>query len=68
MSAPQRRIDDRIRLICAKVSGASNGDVEPALKELLTLVHEKSERLKLRAARLLLNGEHLEGERRVSHS
>jgi hypothetical protein len=66
-NAPQRRIDDRIRLLCATLSGVSNGDVKPALKELLILVHQKSERLKLQAVRLLLNGERLEGERRAPH-
>ena len=64
MRAPERRIDDRIRQLCARAMVASDGDVEPALQELLDLVHQKMEELKRRAARLLLKGEHLEPERR----
>ena len=67
MTVPQRRIDDRIRQLCAKAMGASNGDEAPVLRELLVLVHQKGERLKSRAAKLLLNGEHLDGERRKSY-
>jgi len=37
---------------------------EPALQERLRLAHQKNERLKRRAARLLLKDEHLEPERR----
>jgi hypothetical protein len=43
---------------------ASDGDIEPALQELLELVHQKLEELKRRAARALLKGEHLQPERR----
>lgn len=57
-----RRIDDRIRQLCAVA--ATDDDSEPFLQELLQLVHVKSERLRTRAARLLLNSEHLEPERR----
>lgn len=66
MSPPQRRVDDRIRSLCARVQSASNGDLEPLLQELLSLVRQKSERLKRRAARLLLKRDHLEAERRKS--
>ena len=66
MSVPNRRIDDRIRALCAKLKSAPDGDVENLLSELLKLVRQKNERLKGRAARLLLKGEHLEPERRVS--
>ena len=66
MSVPQRRIDDRLRRVCAKALTADGGKLEALRQELLTLVHQKMERLKTRAARLLLNGEHLEGERRKS--
>ncbi len=67
MRFPQRRIDDRIRKLCTKLKAAASAsarDVEPVLQELLGLVHRKNERLKRRAARLLLKGEHLEPERR----
>lgn len=60
----QRRVDDRIRELYAKAATASSGDLEPILQELLELVHQKLERLKRRAARLLLKGAHLEPERR----
>jgi hypothetical protein len=62
---PQRRIDDRIRKLCATAQAASHRDLEPILQELLALVHQKVERLRRRAARLLLKGEHLEPERRA---
>ena len=64
MSVPQRRIDDRIRQLCANVTAGSCADAEPALQELLALFRQKAERLKMRAGKLLLNGEHLDGERR----
>ena len=63
MSVPQRRVDDRIRAACSRLVN-SNGHFEDAVKDFLTLVHDKTLRLKRRAGRLLLNGEHLEGERR----
>ena len=66
MRTPERRIDDRIRELCAKLKATSNSDLEPILQELLELVHQKMERLRRRAARLLLKGEHLEPERRSS--
>jgi len=66
MSFPQRRIDDRIRAACAKAVAASSEDLEHFLQEFLLLVHEKSERLKARAVRLLVKGERLEHERRDS--
>lgn len=64
MRVPQRRIDDRLRRACSKALTASERDRECILRELLTLIHIKSERLKRRAARLLLNGDGLEPERR----
>lgn len=64
MGVPQRRIDDRIRKISKKALTASDQDRERILAELLELVHAKSERLKRRAAKLLLSGKHLEPERR----
>ena len=66
MSVPQRRIDDRLRKLSAKALAASDKERESILQELLELVHRKGERLKRRAARLLLKGEELEGERRTT--
>ena len=65
MGVPLRRLDDRIRAACSRLVN-SNGAFEDAVNDFLTLLHGKSERLKSRAGRLLLNGEHLEGERRKS--
>lgn len=68
MRFPQRRIDDRLRKLCAKAIIAPDGDRETILQEVLELVHQKSERLKRRAARLLLKGSHLEPERKsITH-
>jgi hypothetical protein len=66
MSVPRRRLDDRLREICAKLRTASADELEDTLQELLALVHRKAERLKARAGRLLLQGEQLEPERRKS--
>ena len=65
LDVPKRRIDDRIRALCARLTACGNGDLEPILQELLELVHRKNERLARRAARLLLKGQHLEPERRA---
>ena len=64
MSDPQRRLDDRLRALCTQAKKAADDDLEPILQELLTLVHRKGERLKTRAARLLLEGESLGPDRR----
>jgi hypothetical protein len=64
MPTPQRRIDDRIRVACARLLSASNKDFRAALREILRLISEKNHRLKTRAAKLLLKGEHLSEERR----
>jgi len=66
MPVPRRRLDDRLREICAKLRTASNGELEDSLQELLALIHRKAERLKARGGRLLLQGEQLEPERRKS--
>ena len=68
LSVPQRRLDDRLRELSAQARTASNRNLKPLLREFLALVHQKSERLKRRAARLLLMGEELEPERRRSMS
>ncbi len=62
MSSPERRIDDRIRILCSKLAAPPNGDFENLLQELLELIHEKVERLRTSAARLLLKGEPLESQ------
>jgi hypothetical protein len=52
-----RRLDDRIRHLCALVTEASNGEVDVILQELLGAVHEKIERLRGLATNQLLGGE-----------
>ena len=65
-AVPRRRLDDRLREICAKLRTASNDELEDSLQELLALIHRKAERLKARGGRVLLQGEQLEPERRKS--
>jgi hypothetical protein len=57
---PTRRLDDRIRQLCAEIaktptgSGPLSPEVEATLQELLGAIHEKTERLRSLAARKLL--------------
>ena len=64
MDIPQRRLDDRLRTLCGQALHASVDELKFIREELLSLIHQKVERLKRRGARLLLNGDHLEPERR----
>ena len=52
-----RRLDDRIRHLCALVAEASNDEVDVILQELLSAVHEKIERLRGLTTNHLLGGE-----------
>jgi hypothetical protein len=60
-----RRLDDRIRHLCAQVSEASNGELDAVLQELLGSIHEKIERLRCIAANQLLAGKRIK-ERRAT--
>ena len=57
---PTRRLDDRIRQLCAEIaktpagSGPLSPEVETTLQELLGAIHEKTERVRNLAARKLL--------------
>jgi len=57
---PTRRLDDRIRQLCAELakppagSGPLSPEVEATLQKLLGAIHEKTERLRSMAARKLL--------------
>lgn len=51
-----RRLDDRIRHLCAQIAEASNGELESVLQELLGAIHEKIERLRSLALNQLLGG------------
>jgi hypothetical protein len=57
-----RRLDDRIRELCAKVAAASktttsSSEVNDILQDLLCAVHEKIERLRTLAVQHLVNRE-----------
>jgi len=52
-----RRLDDRIRHLCALVAEPTNSEVDVMLRELLGAVHEKIERLRGLATNQLLGGE-----------
>jgi hypothetical protein len=58
-----RRLDDRIRHICAQIAAAgrdplsTDKEVEALLQELLAVIHKKVERLRLIATRKLLQAE-----------
>jgi len=64
MSPPQRRIEDRIRELCAKAASATDGDLEPALQELTQLLRTTIEYMRESAARLLVEGTPLPEPRR----
>jgi hypothetical protein len=57
---PTRRLDDRIRQLCAELaktpagSGPLSPEVDATLQELLAAIHEKMERLRKLAVRKLL--------------
>jgi hypothetical protein len=64
MSLPHRRIEDRIRELCAKAVAATDGDLEPALRELTELLRGTIEHMRKGAKSLLVEGKPLLGPRR----
>jgi hypothetical protein len=58
-SLPQRRIEDRIRELCAKAVAATDGDLEPALRELSQLLRGTIEHMRKGAKSLLVEGKPL---------
>ena len=62
----QRRIEDRIRELCAKAVIATDDDLEPALRELLQLLGGTIEHMRKSAASLLVEGKPLLEPRRRS--
>lgn len=64
MSPPQRRIEDRIRELCAKAVAASDGDLEPTLQELSQLLRGTIAHMRNSATKLLLEGKRLPEPRR----
>lgn len=59
---PDRRLDDRIRQLCRKVTesyrerGRHTDETELVLQELMSAIHEKVERIRCLAASKLLHG------------
>jgi hypothetical protein len=47
---PSRRLEDRIRELCAKAVAAPESDLEPVIGELKVALHEHTERLRKLAA------------------
>jgi hypothetical protein len=65
MARPQRRVEDRIRELCARVVTAK-GDLEPPLQELSQLLRGTIEHMRESATRLLIKGTPLPEPRRRS--
>jgi len=63
MPPPQRRIEDRIRELCAKAA-INTDDLEPALQELSQLLRETIKHMRLSATKLLVEGKPLSEPRR----
>ena len=64
MSPPQRRIEDRIRELCAKAETATDGDLEAVLRELSHHLRGTIEHMRNSARRLLVEGAPLPEPRR----
>lgn len=47
-----RRLEDRIRDLCAKAVAAGSGELNPILSELKSALHEQTQRLRTMAATL----------------
>lgn len=54
-SVPSRRLEDRIRELCARVLSASGAELEPLISELQTALREHNSRLRQLAADKLAN-------------
>lgn len=65
MSSPSRRLEDRIRELCAQVLASENADdLKLVLPELRKAIHEATERLRARAAAALKGDGKPDKERR----
>jgi hypothetical protein len=68
-----RRLDDRIRDICAQLTavgrdpGSTDAEVEVLLQELLRAIHHKMERLRIIARNKLLQGADADNTERRLH-
>jgi hypothetical protein len=63
MSLQLRRVDDRIRDLCAKALAADSGELNFILPQLRSALHLAIERLRLRAVGVM-NGREVPRERR----
>ena len=64
MFPPQRRIEDRIRELCARATVAGGGDLEMILRELSQLLRGTIEHMRESATKLLVEGKPLLEPRR----
>ena len=64
MTPPQRRIEDRIRELCAKAVAATDDDLELVLGELSQLMRGTVEHMRNSAASLLIERQTLREPRR----
>jgi len=60
----QRRIEDRIRKLCAKVVDATDDDLKPASRELSQLLDGTIQHMRKSATSLLVEGKPLSEPRR----
>jgi hypothetical protein len=54
MFLPQRRVEDRIRQLCAKTAASTDADLEKVLEELSQLLHRTIEHMRKGATYLLV--------------
>jgi len=64
MIVPQRRIEDRMRELCANAVSAGDGDLEPVLQELARLLRGTIDHMRKSATSLLVEGKPLPEPRR----
>jgi hypothetical protein len=65
MGLPTRRLDDRIRDLCAEaIAAKSSHNAKPILAELQSAIHEFTERLRKRVAAVLTRSSDFPIERR----
>ena len=63
-----RRLDDRIRELCARVIASRNAEeLNLILPELRKAIHEATQRLRLRAVAILMGSPNQPNERRKSY-
>jgi hypothetical protein len=59
-----RRLEDRIRSLCAKAVAAGSGELNPILSDLKAALHEQTQRLRTMAASTLRPPREFPPERR----